>query len=224
MALRVGTGGRLEVGGQEAVWIGLLSYERLPKRFMDLCGALFGVLLTWPLWLAVAIAIKLESPGPVFHIQDRVGLDGERFRFVKFRSMYVDAERRRQQLEHLNEADGVVFKIRRDPRITRVGRLLRKLSLDELPQLLNVINGDMSLVGPRPPLPKEVERYRPEDMVRLTVKPGITCIWQVSGRSDLGFDKWMEYDRQYVTTMSLQTDVSILLRTLPAVISTRGAY
>jgi lipopolysaccharide/colanic/teichoic acid biosynthesis glycosyltransferase len=153
-----------------------------------------------------------------------VGLDGRRFRFFKFRSMHQDAEVRRHQLLHLNEVDGPVFKIRSDPRVTRLGRLLRRTSLDELPQLLNVIRGEMSIVGPRPPRPEEVDRYRPSDWVRLTVKPGLTCWWQIRGRSDVDFDTWMEYDREYVHGMSLLTDVRIMLGTFQAVVTGRGAY
>jgi lipopolysaccharide/colanic/teichoic acid biosynthesis glycosyltransferase len=157
-------------------------------------------------------------------MQERVGLHGRRFRFYKFRSMYVDAEQRLAEVQAHNEIDGPVFKMRNDPRVSRVGALLRRTSLDELPQLLNVLMGDMSLVGPRPPLPREVEKYRPSDLVRLSVKPGLTCLWQIRGRSNVGFDKWMEYDREYVRNMSFLLDVQILLRTVWVVISCRGAY
>jgi lipopolysaccharide/colanic/teichoic acid biosynthesis glycosyltransferase len=138
--------------------------------------------------------------------------------------MYADAEHRLAELQANNEVSGPVFKMRSDPRVTKVGGLLRRTSLDELPQLLNVLKGEMSLVGPRPPLPKEVEEYRPSDAIRLSVKPGLTCLWQISGRSTVGFDEWMEFDRDYVRRMSLQLDVSILMRTVWAVVSCRGAY
>jgi lipopolysaccharide/colanic/teichoic acid biosynthesis glycosyltransferase len=138
--------------------------------------------------------------------------------------MYVDAEGRLDELLACNEIDGPVFKIRNDPRVTRVGGFLRRTSLDELPQLINVLKGDMSMVGPRPPLPREVDEYRPSDIFRLSVKPGLTCLWQISGRSNVSFDQWMEYDREYVRDMSLWLDLGILLRTVGAVLTMRGAY
>jgi lipopolysaccharide/colanic/teichoic acid biosynthesis glycosyltransferase len=200
------------------------SYSAACKRGLDLLLAVMGLVATLPLWLLISVAIKLDSPGPVFFMQERVGLKGRRFRFYKFRSMTDGADRLKSQLVHLNEVGGPVFKVRRDPRTTRVGRLLRRTSLDELPQLVNVIRGEMSLVGPRPPLPDEVARYRPSDMVRLAVKPGLTCWWQVRGRSQCDFDTWMAYDREYVYGLSLRVDASILLRTVWAVLSCRGAY
>jgi lipopolysaccharide/colanic/teichoic acid biosynthesis glycosyltransferase len=138
--------------------------------------------------------------------------------------MYIGAERRLADVELQNEAEGPVFKMRNDPRVSRVGAFLRRTSLDELPQLINVLRGDMSLVGPRPPLPNEVAQYRPSDLIRLSVKPGLTCLWQINGRSNVGFDQWMEYDREYVRKMSLWLDLSILARTVGAVLSMRGAY
>jgi exopolysaccharide biosynthesis polyprenyl glycosylphosphotransferase len=194
------------------------------KRAIDLVMATLGLLSTAPIWLAIVIAIKLDSPGPAIFVQDRVGLNGRRFRFYKFRSMHVDAERRLAELRAQNEVDGPVFKMRKDPRISKVGAFLRRTSLDELPQLLNVLKGDMSMVGPRPPLPREVEKYRPSDIVRLSVKPGLTCLWQIRGRSTLGFETWMEYDREYISNLSLRLDLSILVRTVWAVLSCRGAY
>jgi lipopolysaccharide/colanic/teichoic acid biosynthesis glycosyltransferase len=160
----------------------------------------------------------------MFYRQRRTGLGGRLFSFYKLRSMHVGAHLRRSELWHLNEADGPIFKISKDPRVTRIGRWLRRTSLDEIPQLLNVLKGDMSLVGPRPPLPEEVERYEPWQMRRLDVKPGITCLWQISGRSRLGFDEWMRLDLEYIRHRSLALDVKILLRTLPAVLSRDGAY
>jgi exopolysaccharide biosynthesis polyprenyl glycosylphosphotransferase len=200
------------------------SYEATLKRAFDIVLSLLGLVATFPLLLAIALAIKLESPGGPIFVQERVGLEGRHFRFYKFRSMFADAEQRRAEVLELNEADGPVFKLRRDPRITRLGSLLRRTSLDELPQLYNVLKGDMSLVGPRPPIPSEVAQYRPSDAIRLSVKPGITCWWQVRGRSDCSFDQWMEYDREYVRSISLAVDLRILLRTVVAVISCAGAY
>jgi lipopolysaccharide/colanic/teichoic acid biosynthesis glycosyltransferase len=170
------------------------------------------------------VAVRLDSPGPAIFVQERVGRHGRLFRFYKFRSMYVDAEQRLAEVLAGNEIDGPVFKIRNDPRVTKLGAFLRRTSLDELPQLVNVLKGEMSLVGPRPPLPREVEQYRPGDAIRLSVKPGLTCLWQISGRSNVSFDQWMEYDREYVRNMSLALDLGILIRTVGAVFTMRGAY
>lgn len=200
------------------------AYEASLKRLLDVALASLGLVASLPLSLAIIIAIKLDSPGPALFVQDRVGRHGHRFRFYKFRTMYADAERRLSELQLLNEVDGPVFKMRKDPRITKVGAFLRRSSLDELPQLINVLKGEMSLVGPRPPLPREVEQYRPSDRIRLSVKPGLTCLWQIRGRSTLGFETWMEYDREYISNMTLWVDLSILVRTVWAVLSTRGAY
>jgi exopolysaccharide biosynthesis polyprenyl glycosylphosphotransferase len=203
---------------------GLFRYETTLKRLLDIVLASLGLLATLPLWLVIAVAIRLDSPGPAVFVQDRVGIHGRRFRFYKFRSMYADAEHRMEELRASNEVSGPVFKMRSDPRVTRVGLLLRRTSLDELPQLFNVLRGEMSLVGPRPPLPKEVAQYTPTDMLRLSVKPGLTCLWQISGRSTVGFADWMELDREYVRSMSLWLDVSILFRTVGAVLNMRGAF
>ena len=202
----------------------LFGYRHGLKRFLDVLMATLGMVGSLPLWLVIAIAIKLDSPGPLLHVQERVGLNGRRFRFYKFRSMHVDAEERLQSLLGLNEVTGPVFKMRNDPRVTRVGAILRRSSLDELPQLINVLLGEMSLVGPRPPLPREVEQYRLSDYVRLSVKPGLTCFWQISGRSNVSFDQWMELDRTYVQSVSLKVDLAILVRTVWAVLSCRGAF
>jgi exopolysaccharide biosynthesis polyprenyl glycosylphosphotransferase len=201
-----------------------ILYESVLKRLVDAMLASLGLIAALPMWLAVAVAIKLDSPGPAIFVQERVGRDGHRFRFYKFRSMYVDAQQRLADVKPQNEVEGPVFKMRNDPRVTRVGAFLRRTSLDELPQLINVLKGDMSLVGPRPPLPNEVAQYRPSDLVRLSVKPGLTCLWQINGRSNVGFDQWMEYDREYVRNMSLWLDLRILLRTVRAVLSMRGAF
>jgi lipopolysaccharide/colanic/teichoic acid biosynthesis glycosyltransferase len=194
------------------------------KRVMDVVLCSGGLVVLSPLFLVVAIAIKLDSRGPIFFRQVRVGRHKHPFRCLKFRSMSADAERRRDEIAHLNEVDGPVFKIRNDPRVTRVGVWLRKLSVDELPQLINVLRGEMTLVGPRPPLPAEVENYADWMVRRLTVTPGITCIWQISGRSNISFEQWMRMDLEYIDTCSVLKDISILLRTIPAVLFGRGAY
>jgi lipopolysaccharide/colanic/teichoic acid biosynthesis glycosyltransferase len=213
------------IGGQVIARPGLrLRYDPQVKRLLDLILATVGLILSLPIWLVIGIAIKLDSKGPVVFVQERVGLHGRTFRFLKFRSMYNDAEERLQDLLAENEASGPVFKIRRDPRITRVGRFIRRTSLDELPQLLNILKGEMSLVGPRPALLRETESYRPSDRVRLEVKPGLTCLWQVRGRSEVDFDTWMEYDREYVGRRSLLVDLEILVRTVVVVLTCRGAY
>lgn len=193
------------------------------KRVFDVTLALVGLILGFPLFLAVALLVRLTSRGPVLFKQLRVGLGGRLFTCYKFRSMLIDAEARRGEVAHLNEMSGPVFKITRDPRMTPVGRWLRKMSLDELPQLLNVLRGEMSIVGPRPPIPEEVATYNETQRGRLAVRPGLTCIWQVSGRSDVDFDRWIEMDLEYIRTMSFMKDLGIVLRTIPAVISARGA-
>ena len=193
------------------------------KRLIDVLGAAFLLVMLSPVFLLAAIAIKLDSPGPVFFRQERVGLNQRRFRMIKFRSMVADAEARKKDLEHLNEADGPVFKIRNDPRVTRVGRFLRRTSIDELPQLLNVLAGEMSLVGPRPLPPNEIERHSWDQRRRLSVKPGMTGLWQVSGRSDLPFKEWLELDLAYIDSWSLFLDFVILLKTFRAVFRGQGA-
>jgi len=200
------------------------SYTSTLKRLLDFSVAALVLLATLPIWLAIAVAIKVDSPGRAIFMQERVGLRGRRFRFFKFRSMTDGADRMKADMRHLSEVDGPVFKVRSDPRVTRIGRLLRRTSLDELPQLINVLKGEMSLVGPRPAVPEEVAQYRPNDMVRLAVKPGLTCWWQVRGRSTVDFDTWMAYDREYVYGLSFWTDVRILVRTVKAVLSCRGAF
>lgn len=194
------------------------------KRAIDILGSSIGLVLFAPVFLLLAVLIRLSSKGPAFFVQDRCGLGGCVFRFYKFRTMVQDAEVRRAELEHLNEMKGPVFKMQRDPRVTRLGALLRKTSLDELPQLWNVLRGDMSLVGPRPPLPEEVERYDARQAQRLSVLPGITGLWQVSGRSSItNFDTWLELDLHYATHQSVGLDVRILLKTIGVVLLARGA-
>lgn len=197
---------------------------RVVKRIVDIVAAAAGLLLFLPLLPFLAIVVKLESPGPLLFRQTRIGRDGRPFTCLKIRSMVTDAEKLKGEYAHLNEADGAAFKIRQDPRITRSGRFVRRSSLDEFPQLFNVLRGDMSIVGPRPQIPSEVAEYRDEHKIRLLVKPGITCLWQVSGRNDVDFEEWMRLDREYVESRSLALDFSILLRTLPAVMDRRGAY
>ncbi len=193
------------------------------KRVIDIVGALAGILLTSPLCLVAALAIKLGSPGPVFFVQRRCGLRGRTFPFIKFRTMYVDAEARLGELRQYNETTGPVFKMKHDPRVTRVGQVLRKYSIDELPQLVNVLLGHMSLVGPRPPIPDETTSYDLSERRRLSVRPGLTCLWQISGRSQLSFEEWMRLDLEYIDNWSLWLDLRILLRTIPAVIRGDGA-
>jgi len=199
-------------------------YLRHGKRAIDLVGASIALVLHLPFLLLAAMAIKLESRGPVFYRSTRIGKNGRPFTFLKLRSMMDGADRSRHHVAHLNEADGPIFKISRDPRVTRVGRFLRMTSIDEIPQFFNVIRGEMSLVGPRPPLPAEVAQYEPWQLHRLDVLPGITCLWQISGRSRIGFQEWMRLDLEYIKHRSFGLDVKILLRTIPAVLSRDGAY
>ena len=195
------------------------------KRAIDIAGSGLGLLLLAPLLLTAAIAVKVTSPGPVFYLSERVGRGGRPFRMIKFRSMIHGAHGDRDHHGHLNIHDsGPVFKIRDDPRVTAVGRVLRRWSIDELPQLMNVLRGHMSLVGPRPPLPEEFLHYGAREQRRLEVKPGITCIWQVSGRSDIDFQTWVDMDIAYIETWSLRLDARLLMRTVAAVLSGRGAY
>jgi exopolysaccharide biosynthesis polyprenyl glycosylphosphotransferase len=194
------------------------------KRAIDVGIASLALLLTAPIMLLTAIVIRLDSRGPALFVQERVGLGGRRFKFYKFRTMVDDAERRQAELESLNEARGPVFKIRNDPRITRVGRVIRRLSVDELPQLLNVLRGDMSIVGPRPLPVRDVERIDVRaHKRRFSIKPGITCLWQVNGREP-SFDDWIKTDMEYIDNWSLGLDLQIMMRTIPAVLSGRGAY
>ena len=206
------------------VWIIRYKINGHLKRIFDLLISLMVLPFLLPVMAATAIAIKLNSPGPVIFKQLRVGKWGKTFACYKFRSMYLDAEKRKIELMHLNEADQIIFKIKRDPRVTGVGRIIRKLSIDELPQIFNVIKGDMSLVGPRPPVPYEVANYKFEHILRLNAVPGITGLQQISGRSELEFKRWVELDLQYIEEQSLLKDLEILIKTIPAVISGRGAY
>lgn len=195
------------------------------KRSIDLLAVAPALLLLSPLFLLMALAIKLEDGGPVLYWQQRVGRNGRVFAFPKFRSMRTDSDAVRQQIEHQNQhGDSLTFKMKNDPRITRVGKLLRRTSMDELPQLLCVLGGDMTLVGPRPPMVSEVERYTLADRRRLSVTPGLTCIWQVSGRSNIPFPKQAAMDVDYIRGRSIALDLRLLLATVPAVLFGRGAY
>jgi lipopolysaccharide/colanic/teichoic acid biosynthesis glycosyltransferase len=200
------------------------AYESC-KRLLDLLLATLALALLWPVFVITAVAIKLSSRGPVFFLQTRVGRDGREFRCYKFRSMVRDAETWQSKLAVMNlHADARTFKMRRDPRVTRVGEIIRKTSIDELPQLLNVVKGDMSIVGPRPPLPREVAEYGPRERRRLEVTPGLTCIWQVCGRGDIPFPEQVEMDLSYVEHRNLFMDLKLILLTFPAVICGKGAY
>jgi exopolysaccharide biosynthesis polyprenyl glycosylphosphotransferase len=194
------------------------------KRIADLVLAIPALIVLLPVFALVALAIRLDSKGPVFFVQQRMGFRKRPFRLFKFRTMVVDAEARMKEIEHLNEKDGPIFKVRNDPRVTRLGAFLRKTSIDELPQLLNVVLGEMSLVGPRPLSMRDAlgmsEAWQKR---RFSVKPGLTCLWQISGRSDLSFERWMQLDLEYIDRWSLGLDVNILLRTVPAVLTARGA-
>lgn len=199
------------------------SIAMVAKRVVDFAAAAVLLVLLSPLLLAVAILIKFTSRGPVFYKQVRCGLYGRKFTLVKFRTMIDGAEDRLWELKHLNEMDGPVFKMRHDPRVTPPGRWLRKSSMDELPQLWNVIKGEMSLVGPRAPVPEEVKYYSIKQRRRLSVKPGITCLWQVSGRNDVDFHRWIDLDLQYIDNWSFWLDLRILLKTIPVVLTGKGA-
>jgi len=210
----------------------LLTFESAPhklehlfiKRLFDIIFAGIGLLILSPLFVIIAIIIKLTSKGPVFFIQERYGLYGRRFKLYKFRTMVVNAEERLKELLQYNEMKGPVFKMTNDPRVTRVGRWLRRFSLDELPQLWNVLKGDMSLVGPRPPIPEEVEHYDSWQRRRLSMRPGITCLWQTSGRSEIkDFNEWLRLDLEYIDNWSLGLDFKILLKTIPVVLLGVGA-
>jgi exopolysaccharide biosynthesis polyprenyl glycosylphosphotransferase len=220
---------RIEV--EELEGIPFLTFTTTPsnetqlalKRVLDVAVSLLLLLLSLPVIVVAALAIKVTSPGSVVFKQQRIGLNGRIFTLYKFRTMIEDAHERRSEVRHLNEMTGPVFKVKLDPRITSVGRILRKFSLDELPQLWNVLKGDMSLVGPRPPIPEEVRSYHRWQRRRLSMKPGLTCLWQVNGRNNVDFDRWMQLDLQYIDNWSPSLDLKILLRTIPAVLLGRGA-
>lgn len=227
--LRFGSGNMMiaDVDG-----VPMLAFTRTPsdelalamKRIFDVASSAFALAVLAPVLAAIALAIRLDSPGPVLFRQRRVGRNGRAFDMLKFRSMHRDAEERLEALRARNEASGPVFKMKHDPRITRIGGFLRRTSLDELPQFWNVLQGEMSVVGPRPPIPSEVRQYKRWQRRRLSMKPGITCLWQISGRSNVDFDRWMELDLEYIDKWSLWADLAICLKTIPAVLSARGAH
>ncbi|TBL17954.1 sugar transferase [Bacillus paranthracis] len=195
------------------------------KRLMDMFGALCGIVLLLPIFIIVTILIKLEDPkGPVFFKQVRVGKNGREFGMYKFRSMVTDAEERLKDLLQHNEVSGAMFKMKDDPRVTKIGRFIRKTSIDELPQLLNVLKGDMSLVGPRPPLPREVKEYTSYDKQRLLVTPGCTGLWQVTERNSVGFSEMVELDLEYIRNRSVFYDVRIILKTMKVLLGSNNAY
>jgi len=201
------------------------SWQLVMKRLIDILGSAALLLVLAPLFAVVVLLIRLDSPGPVFFTQERVGFNKRRFKILKFRTMVVEADKQQDMLEHLNEAEGPVFKIKKDPRITRIGAFLRRFSIDELPQLINVFKGEMSLVGPRPLPVRDVERIDAQwHKRRFSIKPGITCLWQVNGRSNIGFNDWVRMDLDYIDKWSLRLDLLILLKTLPAVLKGPGAY
>jgi len=224
--------GRAQPVADKAVADGFLHYVsggappeyRVLKRLFDIAGSAAALWVLFPMLLIVAALVKLTSSGPVFFRQVRVGLHGKKFHMLKFRSMVVNAEELKAKLQALNEQIGPVFKMKHDPRVTALGRFLRKYSIDELPQLVNVLRGDMTLVGPRPPVPQEVAQYEPWQCRRLSVPPGLTCLWQVSGRNEIDFQDWMYLDLQYIDHWNLGQDLNLLLKTVPVVVSGRGSH
>ncbi len=215
------------IAGLPLLYIDKPQYQgakRLQKRAFDFCFALAALTAVSPLLLVTALVIKLTSKGPVFYSSERIGIDGRPFSMLKFRTMVEDADKELANLLSANEGDGLLFKIRNDPRITPIGRILRRFSIDELPQFINVLRQEMSVVGPRPPLRREVEHYDDDVQRRLLVKPGVTGLWQVSGRSDLPWDKAVRLDLSYVDNWSMVGDILIIAKTVHAVFARRGAY
>lgn len=218
-------GTRRHPSGKILAWKLTVQGARVGKRIFDIVVSLAVLIILSPLMMLVALLIVLEDRGRIIYRQVRVGKDGRHFYFYKFRSMIDGADQQKERLLASNQSgDGVIFKMQSDPRVTRIGRFIRKYSIDELPQLFNVLAGDMSLVGPRPPLPGEVSLYTIEDRKRLHVLPGITCIWQVSGRSNIPFKQQVQLDKEYIRSQGLWQDLKILLKTIPAVFTGRGAY
>ena len=211
--------------GRLFLWEGMLHSLFLVKRLVDVVISLCAMIVLFPLMLLVALCIVVEDGFPVIYVQKRVGLNGREFYFYKFRSMVNGADKMKPELQEQNQSGATVtFKMKNDPRVLRFGRFLRRYSIDEVPQFVNVLVGDLSLVGPRPPLPEEVKSYTLTDRKRLHVKPGMTCLWQIRGRSDLSFDKQVGLDMQYIQSQSLIKDLVIILKTIPAVLFGRGAY
>jgi exopolysaccharide biosynthesis polyprenyl glycosylphosphotransferase len=216
-------GGALNDGYIHYVSLDVKPGQLAFKRLFDIVSSALALWALLPLFAFVAVAIKFTSKGPIFFKQRRVGLHGQSFNMLKFRSMVINAEELKAKLAKMNEQSGPVFKMTNDPRVTRIGRFIRKFSIDELPQLLNVLRGEMSVVGPRPPVPTEVEKYEAWQRRRLSVRPGLTCIWQVSGRNQISFEQWMYMDMQYIDHWSLKNDINLILRTLPVVFTGKGA-
>ena len=220
-----GLGHRLRYWRKKYAWIIVVGGAKVFKRLIDILASIMLFLCLWPLFLGVSLCIKLTDGGPVFFWQTRIGLWGKEFPFPKFRSMVTNAEELKDSiLEQSDHGDSITFKMKKDPRITWIGTIIRKLSIDELPQLWCVLKGDMSLVGPRPPVPREVAEYTLSDRRRLDVIPGLTCFWQVSGRGDIPFDEQVELDVQYIESRSIWVDIKLLLGTIPAVLFGKGAY
>lgn len=206
-------------------WLLVILIAKFIKRSLDILVSISLLVLLSPLILLIALLIKISDGGPILYVSRRVGRWGKEFKFPKFRSMHFNAEKEKDPLKALNlHGEDVTFKMQNDPRITKLGRFLRKTSIDELPQLWCVLKGEMSLVGPRPPLPEEVAAYSPKERIRLEITPGLTCLWQVSGRSDIPFSKQLQLDSEYIQSQSAWLDVKILLKTIPAVIFGKGAY
>ncbi|WP_418223280.1 sugar transferase [Clostridium isatidis] len=217
---------RLHIEEQEIIQVRKrqnIFYEVF-KRALDFLAALLGLILLSPIFLVVSILIKLESEGEVIFSQTRIGLNGKEFKMYKFRSMVKNAEELKAKLAAQNEMSGPMFKMKDDPRVTKVGKFIRKTSIDELPQLINVLKGDMSLVGPRPSLPKEVEKFEPWMLQRLEVKPGLTCYWQVSGRNNIDFEDWMKLDLQYVEDRNFLLDLKLIFKTFFVLFGDKNAY
>lgn len=216
---------RIRQRAKLSAWEFNLKFLLFLKRAMDVVVSLVALLMFSPVYIGVALAIVIENPGTVFYAQQRVGLNGRLFPFYKFRSMVMNAEALKDDLLDQNESgDGVIFKMKRDPRVTRIGRFIRRFSIDEMPQFLNVLLGDLSVVGPRPPVPREVAEYTLQERKRLHVKPGLTCFWQVRGRSDIPFNEQVELDLEYIRSQSFWQDILIILQTVPAVLFGKGAY
>ncbi|WP_195265439.1 sugar transferase [Clostridium sp. 1001275B_160808_H3] len=216
---------RLQVEEQEIIQIERKEntlYE-ISKRALDVLASFLGLVILSPILIIVAILIKLESKGPAIFAQSRIGLNGEEFKMYKFRSMVQNAEELKEKLAKQNEMSGPMFKMKNDPRVTKVGKFIRKTSIDELPQLLNILKGDMTLVGPRPSLPKEVEKFEPWMLKRLEVKPGLTCYWQVSGRNNIDFEEWMKLDLKYVNDMNFCLDIKLIFKTVAVLFGDKNA-
>ena len=217
------TGKELEVVNMQLINIANQNrYEKI-NRFFDICLSTAALVVLSPLLLVIAILIYLEDKGPVIYSQTRIGKDGRAFKLYKFRSMCVDADEKLKDLQKLNERDGPVFKIRDDPRVTKIGKFIRKTCIDELPQLVNIIKGDMSIVGPRPPLPNEVEQYNSYQKQRLLVVPGLTCYWQIQKGEETTFDEWVELDLKYIKERSILLDFRLILLTFKVILSGKGA-